>query len=412
MSTPAGARATVPAALELTGEDCARDTSKRRERLARLRDTAPVAFHPHASGGFWVVTSHRDARAVLRDATTYGQRGGHRVDALEDLATAPLAALEAPAFRDDVRPFSSRDARARRRLAASEVESLDPGIRARLAEHIARFTGARVIDLARLTAAVPREVRATLAGVPGAQQDRVIDWIATLAGAADAPPSRDPTARRDAAAALAHYGDELLAHRRRHPGEDFTSDWIAGSDSTAPVSGREVATLLYTLIEVGSATTRAVAATGHAMLFKTPGLATRLRDAPELIPVAVEEMLRLAPPQRCVRRTAERDADLGGQRIAKGEIVTVWLEAAHRDPLVFEGPNSVRLDRAENPHLACSIGGLFTLGASLARLELAILFDELLARFPEMLPAGPCELAATHAEDRVLRLPVHLGRAA
>jgi cytochrome P450 len=171
---------------------------------------------------------------------------------------------------------------------------------------------------------------------------------------------------------------------------------------------------LYAFIAIGSATTRNVAAAGQRLLFDTPEVAARLRAEPAAVPAAVEEMLRLAPPFHYARRTAQRDAMLGGQRIAKGDVITLWLDSANRDAARFEQPSRFAPERDAHSHSHASFaaGGFFTLGAALARVELRILFEELLQRFPEMLPAGPTERADSNHENRIVRLPVHLGTAA
>jgi cytochrome P450 len=239
-----------------------------------------------------------------------------------------------------------------------------------------------------------------------------VGWIDTLGGRCAGAEDAGADARRAAAADLFEYSEEILARKRERPGEDLISDWLASETRARAVTSRQVGVFLYAFIAIGSATTRNVAAAGQRLLFDAPQVASRLRAEPARVPAAVEEMLRLAPPFHYARRTARRDATLGGQRIAKGDAITLWLESANRDAAVFDRPSHFAPERDAHTHVCFAAGGLFTLGAALARVELGILFEELLQRFPEMLPAGPTERADSNHENRTLRLPVHLGSAA
>ncbi|MBW2269540.1 MAG: cytochrome P450 [Deltaproteobacteria bacterium] len=403
-------RATLPGDIDLTSPGCFRDAKAHHAAFARLRQEAPVAWHPHAGGGFWVVSRHADVLHVLRDTETFDQAAGHLIGGLAN--ATPAAGAEAFAFRNGAPPFSRKGEGGHARLEAAAVEALVPGIRARIVERLAAHAGSGALDFVELIAPLPSEVRATLAGVPGAHQDHLIAWVDTLGDRRTGVISATADARREAAAELIRYAEKLLARKREQPGEDLISDWLAAETQASPVTARHVGVLLFAFIAVGSATTRNVAAAGQRLLFESPNITKQLRAAPDLLPAAIEEMLRLAPPFHYARRTAQRDAAVGGQRIAKGDAITLWLGSANRDSAVFEHPSRFAPERTAHTHLSFAADGLFTLGAALARIELVTLFDELLQRFPEMIPAGPTEHTDSNHENRIVRLPVYLGAAA
>ncbi len=403
-------RATLPGEIDLTAPGTFRDAKARHAMFERLRREAPVSWHPHSDGGFWVVSRHADVLQVAGNTETYGQDDYHLIGGLQ--CAAPTAGAEAFAFRDGAAPFHRGGGGAGVRLEAAAIAALAPGIRARIVERLTIYAGSGALDFVELIAPLPAEVRATLAGVPGAHQDRLVGWIDTLGGRCAGSADTGANAWRAAAAELIEYASEILARKRERPGEDLISYRLSSEAHAGAVTSRQVGVFLYAFIAIGSATTRNVAAAGQRLLFDAPDVAAQLRAEPARVPAAVEEMLRLAPPFHYARRTAQRDTMLGGQRIAKGDAITLWLESANRDAAVFDRPSHFAPERDAHAHVCFAAGGLFTLGAALARVELGILFEELLQRFPEMLPAGPMERTDSNHENRTVRLPVHLGAAA
>ena len=400
-------RVSIPRGIDLTAAQAFDDADTQHAVFSRLRREVPVAWHSHADGGFWVVTRHADALRVVRDAEHFGQPEGHLIGGLQH--SSPTSGAEAFAFRDGVAPFAPHAHRARARLEPAALSALAPGIRARVAERLATHAGCGAINFVELIEPLPGEIRATLVGVPTAQQDRVIDWIDTLSGRRAALPAYSDAMRRSAATELFEYAAAFLARARECPGDDLIGDWLADEAKAGGVTARQIGIFLYAFIAVGSATLQNAAAAGQRMLCDAPEAMARLRRDTTLMPGAVEEMLRLAPPFRYTRRVALRDAVIGDTPIAKGEIVTLWLESANRDAAVFEDAERFEPSRPRRPLLSFAAGGQVSLCAGLIRLELQILFEEVLNRFPELLPAGPIESAASNHENRVQRMPVHLG---
>jgi cytochrome P450 len=140
---------------------------------------------------------------------------------------------------------------------------------------------------------------------------------------------------------------------------------------------------LVLLMVAGNETTRNGISGGMQLLIENPDKRQKLIDDPSMIPVAVEEMLRLVTPVRSFGRTATRDTVLGGKQIKKGQQVLICYSSANRDPEEFDQPDEFILDRNPN-HLSFGLGKHFCLGANLARMEMRVAFEELLRRFPDM----------------------------
>ena len=160
------------------------------------------------------------------------------------------------------------------------------------------------------------------------------------------------------------------------------------------------------LIAAGSETTRNAIALGVAALIEHPEQWDRLRHDPAALPAAVEEILRWSSPTLYNRRTATRDVEVGECRIAAGDKVTVWWASANRDETVFVDPFRFDVGRSPNPHLAFGYRSHFCLGASLARLEIRIMLEELLARFDRLHLDAPIERFRTNKHAGVKHMYV------
>jgi cytochrome P450 len=164
------------------------------------------------------------------------------------------------------------------------------------------------------------------------------------------------------------------------------------------------------LFSAGSETTRNAIAGGLAVLIEHPDQLVALREEPALIPTAVEEVLRWTTPSPSKRRTATVATELLGQRIAPGDKVVVWEGSANRDERVFEDSMAFDIRREPNPHLAFGHGAHFCLGASLARLEVRVLYEELFPRFRSIETAGPLEWTRSNRHTGIRHQPLALSR--
>jgi cholest-4-en-3-one 26-monooxygenase len=201
---------------------------------------------------------------------------------------------------------------------------------------------------------------------------------------------------------------KMIAERREHPTDDLTSVLVHAEIDGQKLEEHEIVMGFFLLVAAGNDSTKATYCSAMRALIEHPTERRRLLDAPSLIPSAVEESLRMFPAFAHFGRTATTDTELGGQQIREGDKVVMWYVSSNRDETRYEDPD--RFDVTRNPeHQAFGAGGRhFCLGAALARLELQILLQETLARFPEMELAGTPTVVESPFLNQLKTLPVRL----
>jgi cytochrome P450 len=254
-----------------------------------------------------------------------------------------------------------------------------------------------------------------LLGVPEADRHALFECIEH---AFDFRPGReafDTTPEGAAAhARMFEYGRDLIAAKRRCPTDDMLSVVVQATlaDVDPPtLSDGELYAFFTLLFAAGSETTRNAMAGGLLALLERPAQLAALRAEAGLLPTAIEEMLRWTTPSPSKRRTATRPTELGGHAIRPGDKVLYWEGSANRDERVFPRGMEFDVRRASNPHLAFGSGVHFCLGASLARLEMRVVFEELLAGFAHYELAGPVEWTRSNRHTGIRHLPLRLQRA-
>jgi cholest-4-en-3-one 26-monooxygenase len=200
----------------------------------------------------------------------------------------------------------------------------------------------------------------------------------------------------------------MIAARRESPTNDLTSVLVHAEINGERLEEHEIVMGFFLLVAAGNDSTKATYCSGMRALIEHPDQRQLLLDDPSLIPGAVEESLRMFPAFAHFRRTATRDVELNGQKIREGDKVVMWYASSNRDESRYEDPD--RFDILRNPeHQAFGAGGRhFCLGTALARLELRILFEETLARYPEMTLAGRPKFAESAFLNQLKTLPVRL----
>ena len=345
--------------------------------LDRLRAEDPVHWHEESDGpGFWALTRHADVRQVSASPGEFSSYVGG------PLRIAPEGGLDQ--VRMIIIGMDPPEHRAFRNIVA---KAFTPKMIGRLEESL-RAETARVVDELRdgtrcdfvtdVAARIPMWSISELMGVPAADRYRLYELSHALIDDQDPEIAPTPDTSMQASAEVFGYAHEMAAKERAHPSGNLTSVLLE-----AEIDGRKLTDIEYTLfflflIVAGNETTRTASSHGLLALINHPDSLARLSQDPDLIPGAVEEMLRWEPPIHHFRRTATVDVDLGGQQIAKGDKVLMWYAGANRDPAVFEEPHTFRIDRSPNPHQSFGIGEHFCLGANLARLSLRLLFTKLL----------------------------------
>jgi cytochrome P450 len=247
-------------------------------------------------------------------------------------------------------------------------------------------------------------------GVPREDWGLVYRWTNEVIGASD-PEFRRPgetpgrTARR-ARRELHAYLERLIEQRRSDPGDDLVSELLGAELAGAPVSRELILQNCELFVEAGNETTRNAISGGLLAFCEHRGEWERLRANPELLPQAVEEILRWVTPITHFTRVATGDCEVRGRKIREGEQVALYFASANRDEEVFADPFEFRIDRHPNRHLAFGVGEHVCLGAHIARVELETVFRHLLARLEAFELSGPVERLSSAVNGGIKHLPL------
>ncbi|HUY99071.1 MAG TPA: cytochrome P450 [Thermomicrobiaceae bacterium] len=384
----------------------------------RLRAEAPVSWNEGTEWfpGFWSITRYDDVFAISRDTATFSSERGFNLTQDPENQT-PVSGVGKILLGID----PPRHRRLRRLITVAftprRIARLEPGIRA-ITTGILDAMAPRgacdfVVDVA---AKLPLAAICQMTGVPDEDWDRMFTLTNQVLGAGD--PEYQTTPGDPVATAARGYQEmfgyfaRLLAARRAQPRDDLVSALAAAQIDGQHLSDEEILYFCYLLILAGNETTRNATSGGLLALIEHPAELARLRADPSLMPSAVEEVLRWTSPVLHMARSAKRDVELRGVSIAAGERVVLWYPSANRDEEVF--PESERFDvgRTPNYHLAFGIGEHVCLGLNLARLELRVMFEELLRRLPDLALAGDVERLRSTFIGGIKHMPIRFTPAA
>jgi cholest-4-en-3-one 26-monooxygenase len=265
----------------------------------------------------------------------------------------------------------------------------------------------------RISAELPLRVIVEMVGVPREDRRKVLDWSNTMIAFDD--PEYGGGAREKgmmAAAELFMYANELAEEREKNPSDDIVSLLMHADVDGERLSRADFSSFFMLLLVAGNETTRNLISGGMLALIEHPRERARLMADRALLPTAIEEMLRWVSPVNVFRRTATRDTEIRGQKIREGEKVALFYASANRDEDAFPNPNVFDLGRTPNDHLAFGIGPHFCLGANLARLEIRVMFEEILRRLPDIELAGTPERLRSYFINGIKRMPVRFTPAA
>ncbi|WP_223777484.1 cytochrome P450 [Streptomyces sp. 135] len=410
------------------------------ERYRVLRDHHPVAWQEEpgvlgwpAGPGFWAVTRHADVVRVLKDAATFSSYLGATQIRDPDPGDLPflrrMMLNQDPPAHGRLRKLVSRaftpkrvarfEERARGRARALLAAGLEE---ARAGDGTFDVVTAVTDDYALLNLA-------DLLGVPPADRGLLLHWTrrvigyqdpdeaAETAGAAETGGAAEaaPTSYRPSGAPATHvtpatpatpvdprspamlrdmfdYARALAAYKRDHPADDILTTLA----TDAGLATAELEMFFFLLTVAGNDTVRSAAPGGLLALAEHPGAYEQLRHGTVGTATAVDELLRVHPPVLSFRRTAARDTELAGVRLAAGDKVVVFHAAAHHDERVFADPHRLDLARSPNPHVAFGEGPHVCLGAHFARLQLRVFHEEVTRALPALRLAAPPRRLVSH----------------
>jgi len=357
---------------------------------ARLRTDHPLLWNPATRQ--WIISRFTDVSALLRDrrlgrtylhVATDAEMGHETPPEFQD----PFWRLVQSGMLDREPPDHTRLRRlVSKAFTPATVEGLRPRIGAIVDGLLATAIAKGEFDLiADVAEPLPVTVIAELLGVPEADRHLLRPWSSDICLMYELNPPEE-SQRRSVAASVA-FGDylrDLARERRAHPGDDLISGLAQVADAGDVLTEDELVGTCALLLNAGHEAS--VNGTGNAWwtLFRHPGALARLRADPSLVATALEELLRFDTPLPMFERWVLEDIELYGVRIPRGSELALQFASANRDPDGFDRVEELVLDRRPNPHISFGAGIHYCLGAPLAKLEMGILFGELLARAPDL----------------------------
>jgi cholest-4-en-3-one 26-monooxygenase len=386
------------------------------DQFAWLREHAPVFWHADGGRpgwpGFWAVTRHADIARISRRPETFSSARrlvvfGEIPDAAVELQRLMMLNMDPPQHTRQ-RAFVNR--------------GFTPRMIARLEDRITQICHALLDDVAArgeeadfvtdIAAPLPLQVICELVGAPLEDRDWITEASNRLVGADD-PEFQGPAGERlqqAAALEIYAYAGELAKRRRAEPADDIVTRLLQPDGSGQELSADEFDLFFLLLTVAGNETTRNAASGGMLAFFEHPAQWKRLLADPGLVQSAVEEIVRWVSPVNMFRRTANRDTELGGQRMAEGDKVVFFYPSANRDEDVFTAPQVFDIGRDPNPHVGFGGGGPhFCLGRHLAALELRVLLQTLAERMPDIRLAGEVSRLRSNFINGIKHMPVRFG---
>jgi cytochrome P450 len=379
------------------------------DALRTLRDTAPVSWQEEpevgiwpAGPGFWAVTRYDDVRDALRSPADFSSSLG--ATQIRDPDPADLPFIRRMILNMD----PPEQVRLRRLVTGAftrrRLEGFASVVRKRAAGLLAAVADERRCDLPRhVTDDFPLQNLADLLGVPAADRALLLEWTNRVIGYQDPEhghvvtdaEGRPVNPRSPAMLAdMFGYAERLAERKRAEPADDLMTALVRAEVDGERLTDAELKMFFFLLVVAGNDTVRSALPGGVLALVRNPEAYARLRAEPDLLPAAIEEMLRVHPPVLTFRRTATRDLELGGARIRAGDKVVVYHVSANHDERRFPDPFRFDIARDPNDHVSFGQGPHLCLGASFARLQMREFFREFLQLPPVELAGEPRRLVS------------------
>jgi len=376
-----------------------------------LRAEAPVYFHPESEGaGFWCITRADDLAQVSHDWQHHSSEWGIT---LHEMPEEQLEQQRMMMLMMDPPKHTKQRLLVNKGFTPRMIGRLHDQVR-EIAREIVDNVATRgecdfVVDVA---AELPLRVIAEMMGVPQEERHKVFEWSNRLIGSEDPEYAVSPEDAMEAAVEMFAYANELAAEKRANPGDDIISVLLNAEVEGERLTDIEFDLFFQLLAVAGNETTRNLISHGMLALLEHPDERAKLLADPALLPSAVDEMLRFASPVMYMRRTARADTKVRGQEIKAGDKVALWYIAANHDPEVFTDPHRFDVTRDPTEHEAFGGGGPhFCLGTHLAKLEITVMFEELLAAIPDMELAGDVQRLRSNFINGIKHMPVKFAAA-
>jgi cholest-4-en-3-one 26-monooxygenase len=401
----------VPDGYDLTNPDIY-ESGVPLDEFAWLRKAAPVFWNAQTvesssfdDGGLWVVSRHADVKSVScarsgwssEENTAIPKFDGRTVGYQERQVQKQMMLNMDEPRHTRVRGVVSRGVFTPRSVA--RLEEVLRGRATRIVlEARERGSGDFVTDIA---CELPLQAIADLVGFPQADRKQIFEWSNQMMAYDDPDYDADPAV---AAAEILGYAAALGDERTRRPRGDIVSRLVAATDDDV-LSSEEFAFFVLILAVAGNETTRNAITHGMQAFFADPGQWDRYKA--ERPTTTADEVVRFGTPVQMFQRTATEDAEIGGQRIERGQRVGLLYGSANYDETVFGDPNRFDIGRSPNPHVGFGGGGAhFCPGSHLAKLEIDVMFNAIADHLPDIAPAGPARRLRSGWLNGIKELPV------
>lgn len=376
------------------------------EQYAWLRKNAPVYWHDEPNGpGFWAITKYEDVRTISRLPKVFSSYETSVM--LPDPDPMGLYAQRLMMLNMDPPQHDRFKLLVSRGFTPKNAPLLRPKI-----EELARDIVDAVLAkgecdfVTEIAGRLPSGLIAELMGMPREDGERLYDLTEIMHTNDDA--IAPPEIKMNAVGEMLGYAQSVADLKRQSPGDDLATILVNAEVDGDHLTDEEFQWFFLLLVNAGGDTTRNLLAAGLQLLFDHPDQRTKLMgDLDGLLGSAVEEMLRFCSPVTHFKRTAMQDTVVGGQSIKAGERVVMFYGSANRDEDIFENADTFDVARHPNPHVAFGAGGPhLCLGMHVARVELAVMFRELLTRMPHIEAGGPIERMHSSFIAGVHRMPI------
>ena len=375
------------------------------EMFQRLRDEAPLHWNPGPGEehGFWSVTRYADVEAVAKDPERFCNGEGTQIPNRRAEGTGPrqIHNMDAPDHAPFRRVLTSTFAPRAVEKLAGRVEEVTTQLLDEALE-LGEFDFVKVI-----ASRLPLLVFAPMLGVPVEDAHLLLRWTNEVSSEDPEYSAGPETAAKARDELFAYYAD-LTQQRRESPADDIASILTRAEPKGEPLTQEWLNPYYMVLTVAGNETTRNLL-TGSVAALSEFGQWDRLRAGDHaLLRSGIEEMVRWVSPVVHMRRTATTDVELHGTTVRAGEKVVLWFASANRDERVFDSPGEFHLDRKPNRHLGFGAGPHFCLGAHLARMEMRVFYEQVLARGIRIEPLGEPDRLLSNWFHGIKRLPVRV----
>lgn len=385
------------------------------ETFRWLREHDPVHWQDEtgrsgsmAGRGYWALTRYEDVAFVSKNPTLFSSGIGTCVVA--DLPPRDLENMKQQLINMDPPRHTALRNLMNPHFKPGAVREMETNMRRIVGQALDALKGRERCDFVEdISAPISLRGLTHLLGVPDKHSKKFYKWTNKLIGAAD-PEVSTQWRGRLAVLEIFWYAARARRQRRRRPTDDIYSSLIHGKIDGARLDKLQLGMNYFLLIIAGNETTRNAMSGGIQTLCEHPDQLERLLREPDLLPQAIEEMLRWVTPVMQFRRTAMRDVEIGDQLIRRGDKLVMYYAAANRDPSVFENPEVFDITRKPNPHLAFGTGTHFCVGSHMARLELRVAFQEILRRFPGLCLDGPVVRLQSNFISGIKSMPMVLSQ--